>query len=427
MRTRFKWITVLSLAFLGFARSTGWALNKGLSFPLLSSYTESAFVKGSVLALEGLIGMVIPPLLGYYSDLMRSKHGRRKPFVAIGGVLAALASLSIYLAYASGVGLIGFSATLAFLYLSLHIYTAQYRALMPDTVESGRRGRASGVITLFEWAGNLFLFGLAGVLVAMAAESVGGSGIRALAATPYIQIPFLVTAAFLLASALVVYGVVKEPEPGEVSGEGLWEYARNVVSNRDFLRFYAAQVMWWLSFEFVAIFLFGILAYILRGAATEADVRAVTSLGLLLMALFNVTVLVGSLPGGLMYDRVGRRISIVLGSLVFALPQLWAWTIRTRAEIVLTLAIAGVGWGILMASSFPVIGDLLTSYEREELTGRYYGFFEATKSLPILLAGVVGGAIVDLAGGNYRVLFPIGAALVLASIPLIWGMRRLEG
>ena len=426
MRSKFRWAAVLSLAFLGFARSTGWALNKGLSFPLLSSYTESAFVKGSVLAVEGLIGMVIPPILGYYSDILRLKRGRRKPFVAVGGVLAALASLSIYLAYVSGVGLLGFSLTLAFLYLSLHIYTAQYRALMPDTVESGQRGRASGIITLFEWAGNLFLFGLAGVLMAIAVESTGGSGIKALASTPYLQIPFLITAAALLVSALVVYFVVKEPEVRVEREEGLWEYVRSIFSNKDFLRFYTAQVMWWLSFEFVAIFLFGILAYILRGAATELDVKAVTSLGLLLMALFNVTVLVGSIPGGIIYDRIGRRISIIAGSVVFALPQLWAWTISSRTEVTVALAVAGIGWGMLMASSFPVIGDLLTSYEREELTGRYYGFFEATRSLPILLAGVIGGAIVDLAGGNYRILFPIGAILVLASIPLIWGMRRLE-
>ncbi len=426
MKSKFRWAAVLSLAFLGFARSTGWALNKGLSFPLLSSYTESAFVKGSVLALEGLIGMIIPPVLGYYSDIMRWKRGRRKPFVAVGGILAALASLSIYLAYVSGVGLLGFSLTLAFLYLSLHIYTAQYRALMPDTVESGQRGRASGVITLFEWAGNLFLFGLAGVLMAIAVESTGGSGIKALASTPYLQIPFLVTAFALLVSALVVYFTVREPEVRVEREEGLWEYVRSIFSNRDFLRFYTAQVMWWLSFEFVAIFLFGILAYILRGAATELDVKAVTSLGLLLMALFNITVLVGSIPGGIIYDRIGRRISIVAGSVVFALPQLWAWTISTRVEVAVALAVAGIGWGMLMASSFPVIGDLLTSYEREELTGRYYGFFEATRSLPILLAGVIGGAIVDLAGGNYRILFPIGAILVLASIPLIWGMRRLE-
>ncbi len=428
MKKEFSWAVVLSLAFLGFSRSTGWALNKGLSFPLLSSYTESAFVKGTVLAVEGLIGIFIPPLLGYYSDTLRLKSGRRKPFVIVGGLLASLSALAIYTAYSIGLGLLEFSLTLAAFYLSLHIYTAQFRALMPDLVESGKRGKASGIITLFEWAGNLFLFGVAAILIAKAVSEAGGGGggIKALTRTPYLKVPFLITAFFLLMSALVVYLLVKESRVEVEAEEGLIEYVKSVFRDRNFLRFYTAQVMWWLSFEFVAIFLYGILAYILYGAATEAYVKSVTSLGLMLMALFNVTVLLGSLPGGLLYDRVGRRISIILGSLVFALPQVWAWFIRSQAEIVMTLAVAGLGWGMLMASSYPVIGDLLTSYRREEFTGRYYGFFEATRSLPVLLAGVVGGAIVDLAGGNYRVLFPIGAALVFLSTVLIWGMRRLE-
>ncbi len=424
---KFAWGVVLGLALLGFSRSTGWALNKGLSFPLLSSYAESAFVKGTILAIEGLIGIVIPPLLGYYSDTLKSKHGRRRPFIIVGGILAGIASLMIYTAYVLGVPLIGFAMTLGFFYFSMHLYTAQFRALMPDTVESGQRGKASGFITLFEWAGNLFLFGLAGFLVAKAVAEAGGEGIYALTKTPYLQIPFIVTALFLIGAAVFVYVKVKEPEPPEIGeSESLIQYIKSIYANRDFLKFYVAQTLWWMSFEFVAIFLYGILGYVLYNSATEEVIKSVTSLGLLLMALFNITVLVGSLPGGYVYDKVGRRISIIIGGLIFAAPQIWGWFIHTQTEVTIALGIAGIGWGFLMAASFPVVGDLLTKARKEALTGRYYGVFEATRSLPVLLAGVLGGAIVDLAGGNYRVLFPIGALMVIAAMPLIWSMRMLE-
>ncbi|NJE75543.1 MFS transporter [Thermococcus sp. ES12] len=424
----FSWGVVLGLALLGFSRSTGWALNKGLSFPLLSSYTGSAFVKGTILAVEGFIGLFIPVLLGYYSDTLKSRHGRRRPFIMAGGVLAGIAALMIYGSYVMEAPLWGFALVLGFFYLSMHLYTAQYRALMPDTVESGSRGKASGVITLLEWAGNLFLFGLAGFLMAKAVAETGESeGIKALAQTPYLKIPFLVTAAFLIGAALFVYFIVREPKAPEIEeNESLWDYLRSIVENRDFLKFYAAQTLWWMSFEFIAIFLYGILAYILHGSASEENIKAVTSLGLYLMALFNVTVLLGALPGGIIYDRLGRRLSIVLGGVIFALPQLWGWFITSRAEIVIALGVAGVGWGILMAASYPVIGDLLTRFEREAFTGRYYGFFEATRALPLLLAGVLGGAIVDLTGENYRVLFPIGAFMVLLAMPMIWHMRNLD-
>lgn len=425
---KFSWSVVLGLALLGFSRSVGWALNKGLSFPLLSSYTNSAFVKGTILAVEGFIGLFIPVLLGYYSDTLKSKHGRRRPFIMIGGILAGIAAMMMYTGYAMGVPLWGFALTLAFFYLSMHLYTAQFRALMPDTIESGQRGKASGVITLLEWAGNLFLFGLAGYLIAKAVAETGESeGIKALAQTPYLKIPYIITAAFLIGAALFVYFIVREPEAPEIEeNESLTAYLKSIVENRDFLKFYAAQTLWWMSFEFIAIFLYGILAYVLHGSASEENVKAVTSLGLYLMALFNITVLLGALPGGLIYDKLGRRLSIILGGLIFALPQLWGGFINTQTEIVIALGIAGIGWGILMAASYPVIGDLLTRYEKEAFTGRYYGFFEATRSLPVLLAGIVGGAIVDLAGENYRVLFPIGAILVLLAMPMIWHMKNLE-
>ncbi|NJE06031.1 MFS transporter [Thermococcus sp. M36] len=427
-RKGFSWGVVLGLALLGFSRSVGWALNKGLSFPLLSSYTQSAFVKGTILAFEGIIGLFVPVLLGYYSDTLRSRHGRRRPFIMAGGVLAGIAALMVYTGYAMGVPLWGFALTLGFFYLSMHLYTAQFRALMPDTIESGQRGKASGVITLLEWAGNLFLFGLAGFLIAKAVAETGESeGIKALAQTPYLKIPFLVTAFFLIGAALFVYFIVKEPKAPEIEEEeGLWDYLKSIIENRDFLKFYAAQTLWWMSFEFIAIFLYGILAYILHGSATEENVKAVTSLGLYLMALFNVTVLLGALPGGIIYDKLGRRLSIILGGVIFALPQLWGWFITSQTQIVIALGVAGLGWGILMAASYPVIGDLLTKFEREAFTGRYYGFFEATRSLPVLLAGVIGGAIVDLAGENYRILFPIGAVLVLLAMPMIWMMKNLE-
>ncbi|ASJ01685.1 MFS transporter [Thermococcus gorgonarius] len=427
-RKGFSWGVVLGLALLGFSRSVGWALNKGLSFPLLSSYTESAFVKGTILAAEGLIGLFVPVLLGYYSDTLRSKYGRRRPFIMLGGLLAGIAALMIYTAYAMGVPLWGFALALGFFYLSMHTYTAQYRALMPDTVESGQRGKASGIITLFEWAGNLFLFGLAAFLIAKAVAETGESeGIKALVQTPYLKIPFIITAIFLIGAALFVYFVIREPKAPEIDDEeSLWEYLASIVKKRDFLKFYTAQTLWWMSFEFIAIFLYGILAYILKGSASQENIKAVTSLGLYLMALFNVTVLVGSLPGGMIYDKIGRRLSIILGGLVFAIPQLWGWFITSQKEIVVALGIAGIGWGILMAASYPVIGDLLTKFEREAFTGRYYGFFEATRSLPVLLAGTIGGAIVDLADDNYRILFPIGAVLVLIAMPLIWSMKELE-
>lgn len=424
MKKKFSWGIVLSLGLLGFSRSMGWSLNKGLSFPLLSSYTNSAFIKGTILSTEGLIGIFIPVLFGYYSDILESKHGRRRPFIMAGGILTGIAALMIYTNYVMGVSLWGFALTLGFFYFSMHLYTAQYRALMPDMIESGSRGKASGVITFLEGAGNLFFYGLAGFLIAKAVHK--GGGIKALAQTPYLKIPFIVTAIALIGAALLVHFAVKESVVKIDKKESLSRYLWSIVRNHDFLKFYSAQMLWWMSFELIATFFYGILAYILHGSATQGNVKAVTSLGLYLMALFSVMSLLGALIGGMIYDKLGRRLSIIIGSIIFSLPLLWGWFINSEIQITIALVVTGIGWGFLLAASFPVVGDLLTHFEKESFTGRYYGFFEATRSIPLLLAGTVGGAIVDLTGGNYSILFPLGGLLVFLTIPMIWYMKNLD-
>ncbi|GAB6135916.1 MFS transporter [Thermococcus prieurii] len=414
--------TVLGLALLGFSMSTGWGLNKGISFKLLQNgYTNSAFVIGAVLSLQGLMGIFVPILMGYYSDLRRSGRGRRTPFILAGGIFAGLVILGVYLSYVAGAPLLAFATMLALFYFAMYFYVAQYRSLMPDVVPSGERGRASGIITLFEWAGNLFIFGILALLIVRASKLTGlDNEINALIKAGYMWIPFTLVAGLLMVSALVVYFKVREPDfPEELPEEGLTDYLRSIVADRDFLKFYSAQILWWMSFEFVAVFMFGILESVL-------GTKDVTALGNAIMALFNVTVLVGAVVGGPLYDRMGRRKSIVLGGVIFLLPFLAGWFIHTKLQITALIGFAGIGWGMLMATSWPVIGDLLTKYEREAFNGRYYGFFEATKAFPVLVAGLLGGGIVQLAGGNYKVLFPVGAIFILIALPLIWGMKNLD-
>ena len=421
-KRKFSWGMVLSLALLGFSMSTGWAINKGLTFKLLQEgYTNAPAVIGAVLSLQGLMGLIVPPLMGYHSDTYSSERGRRTPFILIGGILAGFTALAIYISYAARIPLLAFAVILAAFYFLMYSFVAQYRSLMPDIIESGTRGKVSGIITLFEWMGNLFLFGMIAFLTFKATRITGiNNGIKAMVQAGYLWIPFIIVALFLIGSAIYVFFRVREPEiGGNLASEDLWGYLRAIASDRDFLNFYIAQMLWWLSFEFIAVFLFGILESVL-------GTKNVTALGNAIMAIFNITVLIGAVVGGPLYDRIGRRKSIILGGIIFLVPFIFGWFIGTRLQVTALIGFAGIGWGMLMATSWPVIGDLLTKHEKEAFNGRYYGFFEATKSFPVLIAGLLGGAIVQLAGGNYRVLFPVGAIFVLIALPLIWSMKHLD-
>ncbi len=431
-RRGFSWGVALSLAFLGLSMSTGWALNKGYSFKLIEhSYTSSPLIIGAILSLQGIIGSIVPIVSGYYSDKHFSKRGRRKPFVLAGGLMAALATALIYIAYINHLNLAIFTATLAFFFFAMYFYSPIYRALMPDVIPTGERGNASGVITLFEWMGNLILFGLIAILASKAASMYPNASdeIAAMIKANLFIIPFIVVGVLLLLSALYIYFRVEEPEAvrTELQDVPLGRYLREIFSDREFLSFYFAQVLFWLSFEFVAVFMMGILRSVI-------GTQKVTALGNAIMALFNIAVLIGAVIGGPLYERFNRRKSIIIGGIIFLIPFIVGWFVNTKVEITGLMALGGVGWGIFVATSWPVIGDLLSKYEKEELNGRYYGIFEAVKSLPVFIAAIVGGIIVYLTGGtgfasanfNYKVLFPVGAIFVAVALPLIWSMKHLD-
>ncbi len=406
---------VLGIAFLAFSRSIGWAINKGFTFTLLSDYTTSPFIKGVVLAMEGLMGLIVPPLIGWYSDRIFTKRGRRKPFILLGGLLAGTSLFMAYITYANGWMFEMFLFFISFFYFSMHLYTAPFRALMPDLIESGHRGKASGIITLFEVVGNLVGFILGAILWNFGQVYTYLMGL--------ILIPL---------AALLTYATIKEEELEEekltmVKDEGILEYARKMFHERDTLKFYAAQTLWWMGFEFIAMFFIGIAAQILYGEPNEENIKAVTSTAVILMGIFNIAAVFTALPGGLIYDRIGRKTAIIVGDVIFGASILAGLAAHTYLQILIILVVAGLGWGILLSASYPVIGDLLSKFRREEFNGRYYGLFEASRSIPILLGGWVGGAIVLLAGHDYVALFPASAISVFLAIPLVLWMKHLEG
>ncbi len=419
---RFKMGIIFIIAFVGFSMSTGWALNKALSFKLLETYTHDSFVIGSILAIQGIVGVIVPVWMGYYSDTFKSNRGRRKVFILWGSLITALTLAFIYFSFIFHSPLVIFAISLTLFYFFMYFFVAQYRALMPDIIPSGERGKPSGIITFFEWGGNLALFTFVAVLSIMASDVAPSAktGIEALIRANYLWIPFATVGIFVVLSGLLLFWKIREPSYPKVEPEEhLLEYVKNILLDHDFVSFYLSQIMWWLSFEFVAVFLYGILESIL-------NTEDVLTLGVAIMAIFNVTVLIGALVGGPFYDKIGRRKSIIIGAVIFLIPFLWGWFLNSSVEITAAIGIAGIGWGMLMATSWPVVGDLLNNYEKGFFNGRYYGFFEATKSLPIAIAALLGGYIVKLAGYNYKVLFPVGAMFVIIAIPLIWKMKHLD-
>jgi len=109
-----------------------------------------------MVSLSAMMGLIFLLVWGIISDNTRSKSGRRKPYLLLGGIISGIAMIiyafspNFYWALFLDVLIIGIFS---------NAYFAAERALVPDTIEPELRGRANGIVQSFA---NL------GILVAVA-------------------------------------------------------------------------------------------------------------------------------------------------------------------------------------------------------------------------------------------------------------------
>ena len=108
-----------------------------------------------------ILAMAIQPIAGAISDRSGFRWGRRRPYILVGTILTIL--------FLPGVGLCGSYLTLFITYCLLQVSSntalGPHQAFIPDLVPKGKRGRASGVKTLFEFAGGLVVVRLIAYLM----------------------------------------------------------------------------------------------------------------------------------------------------------------------------------------------------------------------------------------------------------------------
>ena len=91
----------------------------------------------------------------------------------------------------------------------------------------------------------------------------------------------------------------------------------------------------------------------------------------LMVSAFALGSAAANLVGGRMADRVGRKRSIVLGLLLFALATLLLGLVRTPNAFILIRALEGAGFGLLYPSANALAQDLAP----EDRLGRALGAF----------------------------------------------------
>ncbi|HSR24844.1 MAG TPA: MFS transporter [Candidatus Eisenbacteria bacterium] len=398
-RKRLVWILGLGAFGLAFSISTTAAYLP----PVLARFTESRTLIAAIVAAEGLFALSVPLVVGPWSDTFQTPMGRRRPFM-----LAALPAFGFCLALVAFMPNIWTTGlVVAAFYSAYYVYEPPYRGLYPDLLHESVFGRSQSVQHIMRGA-------------AIGVALVGGGFLLHY----WRPGPFLLAAVVTTVACGAVVALVHEDGGHERVFKGVmayvrmsWEIFRREPQVRMFL---TANVAWEATFAAMRTW---VVLYITQGLgqpiATSSAVLATVAVGYVLAAV----------AAGPLGDRFGLARTILFASCVYGGGLLVAGLAQEWHDwyygLILPVAVAG---GTVMTLSWALLFKLMPAEHR----GAISGIATTTKGWGLLIGPLVAGVLIDLlspyldATDGYQVLWSVCAIPVLAAIPIVASLLRVE-
>jgi len=386
-----------------------YAFNNAALPLFLRPLTGSDVLIGLLSSTRSIEGAVVQPLIGAWSDRVRTPLGRRRPFILATVPLAAL--LVALTPFAPSLGW-AVSAIVVFS-LCFNIAADPYRALLADIAPLHQRGTLSSVATVVQFAGQ--------VATLIATAQLGERGIPPVA--------FALVAAVLVASFTVTLVGVREPPHGaERERFTLHEYVASLLACREALKFFAGLFVLFFGMNAVVPFLtlYAVNEIgVTEGQALHLFVILVAITGALAVPFGRLgdrgeLVLPGS--GGRWRLRVGPapayRPLLALGMVCLAAAALLGTVAHDLPHLVALEVLAGVGNAALSVLWWPLLTTLIPPAK----TGVFAGLSATVQSIALPVSVVLSGLLID-AFATYRVAFVILGAAALGALAILGQVR----
>lgn len=332
-----------------------------------------------------LLATVVQPLSGALSDGGSSRFGRRTPWVLLGTAF----DLVFLALIARAPDILTLSLGYLGLQISSNLAHGPVQGLMHDRVPTGQMGRASGIKNLLDMSGLVASSLLIGRLI----SPTHPDPTRAMAWI----------AAVLVAGLIILLLAVRE-----IPAAGKADSLRNRLRSAFRIDVRATPAFWRLI---IGRFVFLLSVYPIQAFAqyyVRDRLNAANPVELTgnLMAAIVLSLIVFSLLGGYLSDRIGRRRMHVLAAGLVAVGSLLMLPARTPWAVLVFGSIVGAGIGVFLTANWALANDLAPAGQ----AGKFLGLTN------IATAG---------AGATSRLAGPIIDGLNLAAPGLYLGYAAL--
>lgn len=374
--------------------------------------------------LPPLMGMIVQPLVGKYSDRTWCRFGRRIPYLFLGSLIAIavmclLPNAGNFNFTFTGAMIFGLVA-LMLLDTSINMAMQPFKMLVGDMVTEKQKSQAYSIQSFLVNAGGLvgFIFPFLFAWFGIANTAPEG------------QIPDTVKYSFYIGSLILILCVlfttfkVKEMPPKEYAefhgidlnakkdekAPSMFTLLKNAPST--FWTVGLVQFFCWAAFLYMWTYTNGAIADTVWGT-TDVKSEGYQAAGNWVGILFALQS-VGSVLWALVIPKfksikTAYVVSLLIGAVGFAS----VFFIHDQYLLFISFLLIGVAWAAMLAIPF----TLLTNSLSGDHIGTYLGLFNGTICLPQIVAAACGGLILKLAGGAQVNMFIVaGILLVLGAV-----------
>lgn len=388
------------------ATAMGFALSiqiAALSWLMRTKFNLDLHEIGFVWAAGPLAGIIGQPIIGLISDNVWFWGGRRRPFILIGGTLAALMLFAL-----PNIGVIsdffGFSNIIIVavfvaltLDLAINISFNPTRSIIADVTPDGIP-RTKG----YTWM-----------------QTISGSfGVLAYALGAIFGNYFLIYFGVLLVLLFSIIPMFFIKESKELQKEQAQEANSSSTSTdwNQFLKLLFAHSFSWIGVQTMFVYMIGFVEQKLNPVSNDQT-------GQILSISFLVLNAVGALLPAFVLEPITEKIGRVkthlsavaimglgyFGIVLFGTSSLNVWIL---------MAVCGIGWAAIVSLPFAIMSEKVNKSKM----GLFMGIFNLSVVLPQLLVSLVLGTFIQNAADKNIIFIISGTTLLISSV--LWVMVK---
>lgn len=430
-RLSFWQIWNMSFGFLGI--QMGFALQNANASRILQIFGADVHELSWFWVIAPLMGLIVQPIVGHYSDKTWGKLGRRKPYFLVGAILASIglvlmpqADMFIAFLPALWVG----AGMLMIMDASFNIAMEPFRALVGDNLRTDQRTAGFSIQTALIGFGAVIGSWLPYALTnwfGVSNETVAG------VVPMNLILSFIIGAVILIISILVTVITTKEYSPEELNSFedehlgsdtsvndaekesslfDIFEDFRKMPTTMrqlswvQFFSWFGLFGMWVFATPAIAQHIYG-LPYTDSSSSTYQD--AGDWIGIL-FGVYNLISAFYAFALPYIAKKIGRKRTHAISLVIGGLGLLSIYIIPDKNWLIVSMIGVGIAWASILAMPYAILAGSISPKKM----GVYMGIFNFFIVIPQIINAIIGGPLVKYAYNNHAIY-----ALVMSGVSFL--------